>query len=117
MNGDRIEGMLEVIVAVTGSPRTPAPEETRLCRPASSRPAWPTGSRPGATGYHQVAPITGSSVGWTTGSALAPMKSAPVQYAGWDDAAGVSWGLAAVAGMVQKTEAWGAGWMTPVTPI
>ena len=61
--------------------------------------------------------MTGSRVGWTTGSAPAAMKSAPVQKACSDDVAGVSWGLAAVASAVQKTEAGSTGWMIPVTTI
>ena len=85
-NGDRIAGIWEEIVTVTGFPAgeiTVAPEETRLLTLASNPSAWPAVSPPSAAVYTQVTCISpGPMSASISGSAPGPMKTAPIQYGG-----------------------------------
>lgn len=84
MNGDRIAGIWEEIVTVTGFPagvNTVAPEEARLVTLASSSSAWPAVIPPSAAVYTQVTCISVvPMVASTRGSAPGPMKAAAIQY-------------------------------------
>ena len=84
MNGDRIEGIWEEIVTVTGFPAgviTVAPEETRLLMFASSPLAWPAVTWPSAAVYTQVTRVSPvPMLASISGSAPGPMKTAPIQY-------------------------------------
>jgi hypothetical protein len=91
------------------------PEEAMLSRLASTLLAWSAVSPPSAAAYTQVTCISvGSSVDSISGSAPAPMKTAPVQYCCPEEPCD-STGLAAVALWVQKVAAGSVGRMIPVT--
>ncbi len=117
MNGTRTEGIWEVIATVIGIPEVMnvTPEEAMLSRLASRLLAWSAVSPPSAAAYTQVTCISlGSSVDSISGSARAPMKSAPLQYCCPEESCD-STGLAAATLWVQKVAAGSAGRMIPVT--
>ena len=119
-NGDRIEGTWEEIVTATGlwvtESGTVAPEETRLPTLAANPLAWLAVSWPSAAVYTQVTSISPvPRLDSVSGSAPELMKTAPVQYEGWDAVPETSSGWAATRSSPQKADAGFAGRMIPVT--
>ena len=113
MNGERTEGIWEVTAAVIGvtdpEVMNVIPEEAMLSRLASRLLAWSAVSPPSAAAYTQVTCISvGSSVDSISGSAPAPMKTAPLQYCCPEEPCD-STGLAAATLWVQKVAAGSAG--------
>ena len=117
MNEDRIAGIWEVIVMVTGfcGVLTASPEKARPLRPTLSPSAWLAVSRPSAAGYHQAAFMNGLRLVSIGVSAPEPMNITPVQYDGSGDAAGASTGVAATGFAPQKAAPRSTGAMIPVT--
>ena len=116
-NGARTEGIWEVTATVIGTPevRNVVPEEAMLSRLESRLLAASAVSPPSAAAYTQVTCISlGPSADSISGSAPAPMKTAPLQYCCAEEPC-ASTGLAAAALWVQKAAAGSAGRMIPVT--
>ena len=83
--------------------------------PVRTALAWFAVSRPSAAGISQVSSISlGLRLVSTAGSAPAPTKTAPAQYAGWDVVRWISVGWVAAGSAVQKAEAGWTGRMIPV---
>src|ERR1700722_8159259 len=83
MNGARTEGIWDVTDAVIGTPEATnvAPEAAMLSRLASRLLTCSTLSPPSAAAYTQVTSISlGPSADSISGSAPAPMKTAPLKY-------------------------------------